>query len=168
VLVLGVGERAGDLTYYVVMCRSAVGSWYLHMLRAVASFLHALLNGSPFSFADKVLESQFLSQKDSGVSLVTRTIIGIELVIHVVLMVEFYRVARGRPVLEVYMFLFSGVGAMWYALSVSLTNPAAFRKMRIGINCFLRIWLTLVYTQVCFLPTITAPLQAVNLLKLSV
>eukprot|EP00884_Botryococcus_braunii_P015321 jgi/Botrbrau1/2472/Bobra.0226s0030.1 len=122
-----------------------------HVKNACALYIDAAVNGSPFSFADQRLERRFLDQKYKGISVATRYILLIELVIHAILIHDIYRTARGRPTLEVNLCLLSGVAAMWWALYHLWRNPGAFRKWRIGINSFLRVWLTLVYTQTRYL-----------------
>lgn len=132
-----------------MFCRWNQGAgFYGNVRNTFASYIDAAVNGSPFSFADQRLEKRFLDQKFWGIGMATRYILIIELVIHAILLHDIFKTARGRPTLEVSLCLLSGMAAMWYALSYLWRDPEAFRKQRIGINSFLRIWLTLVYTQV--------------------
>lgn len=114
----------------------------------MSSHAFSAVCSSPFSFRDPALEQRYLDGAYASVATATQCILTIELIIHLILVGDILRVARGRPVLEAQLCLFVGISAMLAGLLLLSRAPAVLRLYRIPINCCYRVLLTVGYTQV--------------------
>jgi hypothetical protein len=113
----------------------------------------ALMRSSPFHFPEAAMEAKYQAEQLPGVIRGTDLTLKIEIGISCALMVDIFKAAHGRPMLVTQMWLVSSIALMVSVILFMSRSPLVFGKYRIVINSALRIWLTVVYTQVCLICT---------------